>query len=113
MLNCDWFQPFAQSRYTIGMLCLVILNLPRSICFKPENVIITRIIPGPKEPKKNAMNSYLRPLVKELNMLWVDGFSLLINRKPVKVRVALLASVCDIPATQKLGGFCVQNYLQI
>ena len=104
MLNCDWFQPFAQSRYTVGVIYLVILNLPRAIRFRPENIIVTGIIPGPKEPKN--MNSYLRPLVKELNSLWSDGFSISINSQTVKVRVALLATVCDIPATQKIGGFC-------
>ena len=48
MLNCDWFQPFSHSRYTVGAIYLVILNLPCAICFKPENVIITGIMPGPK-----------------------------------------------------------------
>lgn len=110
MLNCDWFQPFAHSRYTVGVIYLVILNLPRAIRFRPENIIITGIIPGPKEPK--SMNSYLRPLVKELNTLWTDGFSLSINSQTVKIRVALLATVCDIPATQKIGGFCGHNSKQ-
>ena len=89
---------------------LVILNLPCAIHFKPENVIITGIIPGPKEPKN--MNSYLRPLVKELHALWTDGFLLSINSQTVKIRVALLASVCDIPATGKIGGFCGHNSKQ-
>ena len=51
------------------------LNLPRSMHFKPESIIIMGIIPGSKEP----MNSYLRPLVKELNSLWTDGFSIAHN----------------------------------
>jgi len=50
MLNCDWFQPFEHSYYSVGVLYLVILNLPRYICFKPINIIIASIIPGPKEP---------------------------------------------------------------
>jgi len=29
MLNCDWFQPFEHSCYSVGVLYLVILNLPR------------------------------------------------------------------------------------
>ena len=71
MLNCDYFQLFDHSCYSVGALYMVILNLPRSIRFKPENIIITGIIPGPKEPKQNEMNSYLRPLVKELNSFWI------------------------------------------
>ena len=46
MLNCDWFQPFDLSTYSIGVLCLVILNLSRSIRFKPENILIAGIIPA-------------------------------------------------------------------
>ena len=105
MLNCDWFQPFDHSTYSIGVLYLVILNLPRSIRFKPENILIAGIIPGPKEPRLSEMNSYLRPLVKELNSLWFDGFTMQHNGKSVTIHAALLATVCDIPATAKLGGF--------
>ena len=105
MLNCDWFQPFDLSTYSIGVLYLVILNLPRSIRFKPENVLIAGILPGPKEPHLSEMNSYLRPLVKELNSLWFDGFTMQHKGKSVTIHAALLATVCDIPATAKLGGF--------
>ena len=38
--------------------------------------------------------------------LWTDGFSISIDSQTLKIRVALLATVCDIPATQKIGGFC-------
>ena len=48
MLNCDWFQPFDLSTYSIGVLYLIILNLPCSIRFKPENILIAGIIPWPK-----------------------------------------------------------------
>lgn len=105
MLNCDWFQPFDLSTYSVGVLYLVILNLPRSIRFKPENILIAGIIPGPKEPSASEMNSYLRPLVKELNSLWSDGFIMQHKGKDVTIHAALLATVCDIPATAKLGGF--------
>ena len=77
MLNYDWFQPYDLSTYSVGVLYLVILNLPRAIRFKPENVLIAVVIPGPKEPSLSEMNSYLRPIVKELNSLWSDGFSML------------------------------------
>ena len=109
MLNCDWFQPFERSCYSVGVLYLVILNLPRSMRFKPENIIITGILPGPKEPNQKEMNTYLRPLVKELNSLWTDGFAISHNSKEVNIFVDLIATVCDIPATGKLGGFCGHN----
>jgi len=49
MLNCDWFQPYNQTQYSVGVIYLVLLNLPRDIHFKPENIIIAGIIPGPKD----------------------------------------------------------------
>lgn len=101
MLNCDLFQPFDLSTYSIGVLYLVILNLPRSIRFKPENILIAGVMPGPKESRLSEMNSYLRPLVKELSSLWFDGFTMQHKGKSVTVHAALLATVCDIPATAK------------
>lgn len=109
MLNCDWFQPFDHSCYSVGVLYLVILNLPRSLRFKPENIIITGVIPGPKEPNQAMMNSCLRPIVKELNALFTEGFVIEQGSKSHKIFVALIATVCDLPATAKLGGFLNHN----
>ena len=105
MLNCDWFQPFNLTNYSVGVLYMVILNLPRTIRFKPENILIVGIIPGPSEPNCHEINSFLRPLVKELNMLWNEGFSMMYNGNNIVIHAALLATVCDVPATAKLGGF--------
>ena len=45
MLNIDWFQPFTHTVYSVGILYLTIMNLPRHLRFKRENVIILGIIP--------------------------------------------------------------------
>ena len=41
---------------------MVVMNLPRDARFKPENLLVVGIIPGPKEPK-HQINSFLQPLV--------------------------------------------------
>ena len=51
MLNVDWFKPFKHTVYSVGVIYLVIQNLPRAVRFKPENIIIVGTIPGPHEPK--------------------------------------------------------------
>ena len=51
MLNVDWFQPYKHTNHSCGVIYLVLMNLPREERFKPENVIMVGIIPGPKEPK--------------------------------------------------------------
>ena len=71
ILNVDWFNPYKHIQYSVGMIYLVIGNLPRSERYKLENVIIVGVIPGPNEPKKH-MNTFLEPLVNELLELW-DG----------------------------------------
>lgn len=57
LLNIDWLQPYKHTEYSVGVIYLVILNLPRSIRFKRENVILMGVIPGPCEPSL-SVNSY-------------------------------------------------------
>ena len=64
-LNVDWFQSFTDVQYSVRALYLMVQNLPRTERYKPENIILCGILPGPKEQKK-IMNSYLSHLVTEL-----------------------------------------------
>lgn len=68
-LNLDWFNPFDHVQYSVGVFYLVVENLPRSERYKLDNIIILGTIPCPKEPKKNV-NTYLKPLVDDLLLLW-------------------------------------------
>ena len=107
-LNTDWFQPYTHTTYSVGVMYIVIQNLPRDIRYKPENVILCGIIPGPHEPQY-TLNSYLSPLVEELLVLW-DGFMMsLPSAGTVNVRAALLCIACDMPATRKVLGFSSFN----
>lgn len=108
-LGCDWFKPFKHLNDSIGALYLVILNLPREERYKPENMILVGIIPGPKEPKE-SINMYLYPLIDELLDFWQsEGVMLQCNLSQhpslIKTRVALICVCCDIPAVRKLCGF--------
>ena len=81
LLNCDWFQPYKHTQYSIGVMYIVVENLPRPARFKRENILIVGVIPGPSEPSK-TVNTYLRPLVKDLLALW-SGVSMNINGKNI------------------------------
>ena len=72
MLNVDWMQSFEHTIYSIDVIYLVLMNLPRSEQFKRQNVILVGIIPGPNELPLD-INTYLSPLVDELLILWNDG----------------------------------------
>ncbi|XP_031548964.1 uncharacterized protein LOC116286545 [Actinia tenebrosa] len=113
MLNVDWFQPYKHTNYSCGVIYLVVMNLPREERFKTENVILVGIITGPNEPKGN-INSFLQPLVSELTDLW-DGVILNDRCIPgwaVKIKVALLAICCDVPAARKCDGFAGHSALK-
>ena len=107
MLNIDWFRPFKHTPYSVGAIYLVVTNLPRSERFKKENVILAGIVPGPSEPPLH-MNSYLKPLVDELNELWEKGIQVASPDipHPVTLKAALVCAACDIPACRKVLGFC-------
>ena len=62
-MNIHWFQPYKHLTYSVGVIYLTIMNLPCSLRYKRENVLLVGIIPGPHEPSHD-INSYLDPLVK-------------------------------------------------
>ena len=80
MLNVDWFRPYKHTTYSIGVIYLVILNLPRTLRFRLN------------EPKL-TINTYLKPLVDELLQLYTG------------IYIALACISSDIPATRKVCGF--------
>lgn len=66
MINLDWFQPYDHTQYSIGVMYIVVQNLPREERFKPENILIVSTIPGAKEPSCSDLNFYLQYLVNDL-----------------------------------------------
>ena len=85
---------------------MVILNLPREERYKLEDIILVSIIPGPKKPKL-TVNSFLAPLVEELEELW-DGITIPVSvptKGNVVIRLAVICVACDIPTARKMCGF--------
>ena len=66
--NIDWFQPYKHTNYSVGAIYITIMNLPRSVRLRRENVILVFCL-GPGEPKHD-INPYIEPLVDELSDLW-------------------------------------------
>ena len=107
MMNVDWFRPFKhRNDFSVGVMYMTLMNLPRNLRFKKENVILVGIIPAlAHEPK--SMNHFLEPVVRELNILW-NGVRVNTHNSPseaVKIYGALLCCAADIPAARKLCGF--------
>ena len=94
-------------QYSLGVIYLTVLNLPRGVINK-TSVILVGLIPGPQEPQRD-LNSYLEPLVDELQQFWsgkeCDVHAL--GRK--RIRCALICIACDLPAGRKVCGFLSYN----
>ena len=107
MINFDFFQPIKHRKdYSVGVLYLVLLNLPRHLQFKWENVIVVGIVPSlDGEPK--SLNEFLQPAVDELQARWkgVRLKSSSLSSIPLKFCAALLSILADIPAARKLCSF--------
>jgi len=109
MMNFDFFQTYKHVPYSVDAIYLVIMNLPRSVHFQQENVMLVGILPGPHEPSKD-INSYLNPFVDEL-LLYLEGIYMNVDGfvDKQKIRCALLCVTSDIPAGRKACGFVGHN----
>lgn len=105
MLNLDFFQPYKHVAYSVGVIYMTVMNLPRNLRNKQENVILVGIIPGPHEPHHD-LNTYLKPLVSDLLKFW-HGVELNVPclNSTKKISCALLCVSCDLPAGRKVCGF--------
>lgn len=105
MINVDWFQPFKHTPYSVGVIYVTVMNLPRHLRYNRQNVILVGIIPGPHEPSHD-INTFLRPMVDELLTFW-NGIQLNVHGFSSKklIRCALLCAACDTPAGRKTCGF--------
>ena len=72
MLNVDWYQHYKHTVYSVGVIFLSVLNLPRHLLYILEYNILCGIIPGPHETDL-TVNTFLEPLVDELQLLWQPG----------------------------------------
>ncbi|KIK15242.1 hypothetical protein PISMIDRAFT_115463, partial [Pisolithus microcarpus 441] len=76
-LNMDGFNPFqrrqAGKKSSCGAIYMICLNLPPELRYRPENIFLVGIIPGPHEPSLHQINHLLRPLVDDLLIAWHHG----------------------------------------
>lgn len=127
MLNVLRFTPMKTNKFTAkyscGAMYATILNNPFDKRFLREETILVCVIPGPKEPSLEQLNSVIEPFVEEMLQL-NNGVSIAMSNHPtgadslsvgVRLRVhgraekqlthaRVLLNSSDLPASRKLTG---------
>ena len=116
-LCVDFFNPFsnkqAGKKSSVGIISVVCVNLPPSLRYKPENMFLAGVIPGPKEPPLTALNHYLTPLIDDFESFWNPGIRFSQTHKHPDgrlVQCALVLVICDLPSARKTAGFAACSH---
>ncbi|CAG8568750.1 29327_t:CDS:2, partial [Racocetra persica] len=101
-LNLDWYTPYSRVKRSCAPIYITVLNFPRHIRYRSENLILTGIIPGPREPDTTQLQNYLQPIINELKQLW-SGQLFKTTLYPIgrMFHCALIQIACNIPAVCK------------
>jgi hypothetical protein len=71
-MSTDDLNPFMNSStHSTWTIVLTILNLPPWFCNKRKYIVMSGLIPRPQQPG-NDIDTYFRPLVKDLKELWYN-----------------------------------------
>ncbi|EDR03825.1 uncharacterized protein LACBIDRAFT_331033 [Laccaria bicolor S238N-H82] len=70
-ISWDGYNPYhnrtAGKSASVRSLAMGCISLPPSICYKPENMYLGGIVPGPKQLSLDGLNLFLAPLVDVLD----------------------------------------------
>jgi Transposase family tnp2 len=110
--SMDSFNPYhmKESKQTVSStaIWLILLNLPSHLRYRPENMFLAGIIPGPKKPSLSDINHSINPLVDVLCEFFQPG--ILYSRtsrhtQGCQVRAIMVPVVADMLAARQAGGF--------
>ena len=111
-LSMDSFNPYhmKEAKQTVSStaIWLTLLNLPPHLRYRPDNMFLAGIIPGPKKPSLSDINHSLKLLVEVLLEFFEPGvwYSRTARRRQgCRVRAILVPIVSDMLAARQAGGF--------
>jgi hypothetical protein len=105
-MSTDDLNPFMNSSTHITWtIVLTILNLPPWFCNKRKYIVMSGLIPRPQQPG-NDIDTYFRPLVKDLKELWYnDGVQVWDEHKHEYFGLKdIFVTVSDSLVTHNLSG---------
>ncbi|KAL6179855.1 hypothetical protein ACLB2K_046526 [Fragaria x ananassa] len=111
-LATDGFNPYKNlsSTHSIWPVILVIYNLPPNVCMSQENLMLSLLIHGPKQPG-NDIDVYLEPLIDDLKQLWSNGVKMYdaYKRAIFNLKAILLWTINDFPTYGNLAGLTTKG----
>jgi len=90
---------------------LFIYNLPPWLCMKQKYVMLSMMIPGPRQPGKD-IDVYLRPLIDDLWKLWEEGVHVWDAnlQQSFLLHAMVFCTINDFPAYGNLSGYSVKGH---
>jgi hypothetical protein len=108
----DSFNPYhmKEAKQTVSStaIWLILLNLPSHLWYRPENMFLAGVIPGPKKPSLSDVNHSIKLLVDVLLEFFSPGvwYSRTARHSDgCRVRSILVPVVSDMLAARQAGGF--------
>ncbi|KAL4259480.1 hypothetical protein AB1N83_007669 [Pleurotus pulmonarius] len=107
--SLDWFSRKSSSygpSHSSGVMSFSVANFREAIRYRAKNLMLACMTPGPNEPTAAELQQYLRIIVNDLLDLYDNGVIVCTPKYPQgrRIRVILLAIVCDHPAMCKVIG---------
>jgi hypothetical protein len=106
-MSIDSMNPFMNnSIHSTWPIVLMILNLPHWLCNKQNYIMMLGLIPGPHQ-SGNDIDTYFRPLVKDLKVLWNNNGVEVWDehkREYFELQAILFVTVSDSPVACNLSG---------
>ena len=113
-LCTDCFSPFGGllTSYSSCPVFVTLYDLSPSMCMKRDNLFLSLLIPTSKNLKK-YLDIYLRPLIDELKLLWIDGIHTYdaFIKKNFTMKVVLMWMISDFPAYKMLSSWSTHQKL--
>ena len=110
--SMDSFNPYhmKEAKQTVSStaIWLILLNLPSHLRYRPENMFLAGIIPGPRKPSLSDVNHSIKLLVDVLLEFFDPGVwysHMAKHRHGRRVQAILIPVVSDMPAARQAGGF--------
>ncbi|KAL8099331.1 hypothetical protein AgCh_031838 [Apium graveolens] len=111
-LCADGMNPYRtlSSQHSTWPVLLTIYNLPPWLCMKRKYIMLTLLIPGPKEPGNN-IDIYLQPLIEDLKLLWDEGERVYdaFSQTDFTLRAMIFCTISDFPGYGNLSGYTIKG----